>query len=614
MAERDRPFEGDDCSPRTVALQGKLPLVIVTGKIRDSTVQLSLELRHSAGYTGNRKGVASRNVAVLRGDVYRQELLSRFRRKPSPHPVAAFVAGFFGGRCEAIDGFFVCSQATETNGYLALDVVLERDFSAEGCPLTDRFRCLTMSLFDTAERLHESGWRFVFFFLWMLSWNPKTNHMMLVHLPFGAIYKPDEEQCNNGSTKLQPGNILQRKTSSACAADGRKLPATIDRKRIKDLLSDKIPTNLPAVNYSAEDLKSWWTVIVGKQTGMIVPEDCQFLYDEQRPIPNGALEGVVVKPDPDSLRVTDIQQIMLMIVRHFVGSRGGDWMKELRRLLDGARDVDEKFVDGVVRFLFPKADQQPLARRRFAWFVAMGLTQEDVRHLSSNMFPTLPVLTPDQEVLVGAGGGGIRMFAKLNVFPGDPEFERLARNALKGVKGVEELWQNPRQVLLRNQGSKGLGVFGEGVWEKGTFAMFYMARQVEVPSGRYIVSKEIGGHGPYADGAPCIELPMETFIERGTPGFFANAEKGAPNLSLSREDAFMYKNLWFFPMTVLRTFTDDYAEWHYVPEARRGMSCGDGAEREGAGRGCGGEDKVIARRDGARRGAARRRAVAEAGQ
>ena len=539
MAVRSRDFQACADGVRIVPIQDKPHLVVVTGKILGKEVQMSLELRRNEV----KKGSGERNAAVFRGNVYRYELLERFRRKPLPHPVTGFVAGCFGGRSSPMDGFFVCFQTTETNGYLALDLVLKRDFSAEGRLLTDRFRCLTLSLFDAVERLHASGWRFVHFLDWMLSWNPVTNHMKLVHLPFGTIVKPDEAPCDKGSTKRKSVDMGPRRTTSVCAASGDKPPFTVDFKRLKRLLGDKIPAGFPAVNFSETDVRQSWNANVDQRTGMIVPEGCLFIDEESRPIPDGALEGRVVKPDPEELRVADMQQIMLTIVKHFVGSRGGDWMKELRRLLV-ASDF-ETLVDGLVLFLFPKeeAELQPLAHRRLASFVANALTLDDVRHfkLSSNLFPTLPVLTPDQEALVLPGGAGIPMLAKMNVYPGDEEFKTKALDSLRGTDDVDKLWLNPRPVLLKDQPGKGLGVFVPGRCKTGTFAMFYMASNVAEPSGRYIVSIEIG-HGPHADGAPCIELPMEMFIERGTPGSFANAEKGAPNLSILRKRAF--EHLW----------------------------------------------------------------------
>ena len=534
MAGRSRNFEPVSEEARIVPIQDKPALVVVTGKIGGDEVQLSLELRRNEA----KKGSGDRNAAVLRGNVYRHELLERFRRKPHPHPVTGFVDRCFGGRSAPMDGFFVCFQTTETNGYLALDLVLKRDFSAEGRCLTDRFRCLTLSLLDAVERLHASGWRFVHFLDWTLSWNPITNHTKLVHLPFGTIVKPDEALCDKGSTKRKAVDVLLRRNTSVCAASEDKPPATVDLKRLKRLLDDKIPAGFPAVFLNDIDVRKLWGDNVGQRTGMIVPEGCLFIDDKSRPIPDGALEAGVVEPDPEELRVADMRQIMLTIVKHFVGPRGGDWMKELRRLLRGNLDF-ETLVDGLVLFLFSKEDAaalQPLARRRLAMLVANGLTQDNVRHLSSDPFPTLPVLTPEQEALVGPGCAGIRMLAKINVFPGDAEFESKARKSLRGITDVDELWRDPREVLLMDQPDKGLGVFVPGPGKAGTFAMFYMARDVADPSGRYIVAINIG-HGPHADGAPCIELPMDTFIERGTPGSFANAEKGAPNLAIHREKA-----------------------------------------------------------------------------
>jgi hypothetical protein len=583
MVARRRNFEAHPEDVRSVYLQGKPPLVVVTGKIGGNEVQLSLELRRNEA----RKGSGDRNAAVLRSNVYRYELLERFRRKLRPHPVTEFVAGCFGGRSPSMEGFFVCFQTTETNGYLALDLVLSREFSAETRRLTDRFRCLTLSLFDAVERLHASGWRFVHFLLWTLSWNPVTNHMKLVHLPFGTIVKPDEAPCDKGSTKRKAVGMGPRRTTSVCAASGGKPPVTVDQKRFKALLGNNVPTGFPAVYFTESNVRRSWSDNVHLSTGMIVPEGCRFIDDKSRPIPDGALKGAVVEPDPEQLRVTDMQQIMLRIVEHFVGSsHGGDWVEKLRSLLEGAVEFD-RLVDGMVGFLDPKAEavQQPLARRRLASFVANGLTQSDVRRLSSNLFPTLPVLTPDQEVLVCPGGVGLPMFANVNVFPRDKEFERKACNSLRDIEGVAELWSNPRQVLLMDEPGKGLGVFGLGRFEAGTFAMFYMARDVKEPSGRYIVAIKVGQTGPYADGAPCIELPMETFIERGTPGCFVNAEKGVPNLALRRDRAFRHNNLWFIPMIVLHTFANAFTGFNYEPDAEKGCnrSCGEGAGWGGVG-------------------------------
>jgi hypothetical protein len=588
MEERGLVFEATGA--HSVALKGKPQWVVAMGKVRGEEVQLSLELRRNEG----KKGKGDRNAAGLRGNVYRQELLERFRRKPLPHPITKFVAGCFGGRSEAIDGFFVCFQTTETNGYLTLDLVLAKEFSTEWLRLTDRFRCLQLSMFVATEKLHVEGWRFGHVFPWMLACNLEMTCVKLVHPGFGVMCKPDEELCNKGSTKKQGTNVLQRKTTSFYAAAGGPAPPSVDCKRFDDLLDDDERVGLRAVNFREPELKNLWKELVGKETGMIVPEGGLFIDEGLRPISENANDDSFQAHDPEVLRVSDIHQILLIIVKQVVGSRDSNWMEKLSCVLQDAdarqrrvaggrvgEDVDEVLVDGLARVLDPDgtAEQQPLARHRLARFLASGLgsyTRWDVvSNMSSKRWVSLPVLTPDQEALVCPGGLGIRMFAKLNALPGDLEFEGKIRDKLKKIRGLEELWKNPRQVLLKDEPGKGLGVFGEGVWEKGTFAMFYMARNVEDPSGRYIVSKEIGGHGPYADGAPCIELPMETFIERGTPGSFVNGAMGAPNLAVERDMAFMHKDLWWIPMTVIHTFTDAFTGWKYKYNAERGCNMSD---------------------------------------
>jgi hypothetical protein len=259
--------------------------------------------------------------------------------------------------------------------------------------------------------------------------------------------------------------------------------------------------------------------------------------------------------------------------------------EEMSRMLQGGRRGRvERSGDASGKKSAGKTCQQPAALGRLCDMLVQGLDKDSreaaARYPSEHLFATIAIQTADDERRL-SGKSGIPMQSR--VYPFDcPVLKAAIFEKFGKSPGFQESVAAPLELLLKNEGELGPGVFVPGKCEAGQLFGFYLAEVVSgEPNGRHMV-RMIGRKDglKHVDGAPGSSLPFSVFIERGTPGSLINSSKGRkgkrPNLSLDRENLIRHewegRQLVLIPMFALHSFEKAWASWVYDPDAAAGRS------------------------------------------
>jgi hypothetical protein len=333
------------------------------------------------------------------------------------------------------------------------------------------------------------------------------------------------------------------------------------------------------VNLPLNSLQGWWSANQrGKPCGMLVNTD-NFLYPDMNPFQEGTDRPL----DADALRASDMHQVSLELIRWFrpvPKDKPAAWKRDLQKILEKSVEIAEIEM---VTFLESAGTKfrQPAAVKRLAQHLVMSLHRETrdrfIEETASSPFCATPIHTPEGEAQLSDEEGGIPLKIQLYPLDGDPEWKDKAMKSLTragfDMPGLVRLSAHPRNACLKNEPDKGVGVFGKGEWDKGTFALWYVGRARQHGIRRYSVALQ-DGSGQYCDAEACRFLSLEWLIEKGLAGPFVNGElnSSACNLELVKDSWFEHEGFIWIPMRVKTTFQDAYCAWKYDHAADKGCN------------------------------------------
>jgi hypothetical protein len=223
------------------------------------------------------------------------------------------------------------------------------------------------------------------------------------------------------------------------------------------------------------------------------------------------------------------------------------------------------------------AGRHPLARRRAAEAIVMGLLQGD--QFSSEGQPLNPFLTfpiYEHELEAQALDQGIPVESPLipPEYRNDDEFKQKVLRSMQNCKLRVCCEQEPRTVLLKVEpddggGNKGMGVFGKGEFLAGEFFTWYVGPKVDGDGFGWFMKVDVRNRsGSRCNGEPCPTFPLKRVLALGGMGAHVNADQANPNLKMEEDGRFEHDGLLWTPMSVLRRFKDAFTGWKYDPKSR----------------------------------------------
>ena len=548
-----------------------------------------------------------RNSPVVRGAVIAAQLLQRLRRWKGVHPVGeaskSVLRNLMDPKCVLFTSF-VGFQG------VPMDIFFKKHFAEQcaQCLLTEPLRWLSLGLHETVEALHEKGFRLIVLFLNCFAYNPDTDVVQLIQAGFGALFDEARAKCNESSFKGGTGPTLMSRMQTGFYVRNGRAPASVDVGNLKTLHDASEPEGCDGqgrgddthaddqraaaevdsllgrqpqdeVNLPLNSLLGWWRAKQrGKPCGMLVNTD-NFLD----PVMNPFQVGTDRPLDADALRASDMHQVSLELIRWFrpvPKDKPAAWKRDLQKILEKSVEIAEIEM---VTFLESAGTKfrQPAAVKRLAQHLVMSLHRETrdrfIEETASSPFCATPIHTPEGEAQLSDEEGGIPLKIQLYPLDGDPQWKDKAMKSLTkagfDMPGLARLSAHPRNACLKNEPDKGVGVFGKGEWDKGTFALWYVGRARQHGIRRYSVALQ-DGSWQYCDAEACRMLRLEWLIEKGLAGPFVNGElnPGACNLELVKDSWFEHEGLIWIPMRVKNTFKDAYCAWKYDHAADKGCS------------------------------------------
>ena len=513
------------------------------------------------------------------------------------------LAGYTG----VVEGCRICWTAMELPVRCEPLGAIFGDWNDKGV-LTEPLRWRVLSFFRALEDLWPVGFYMLVFDPNMFVYDQEADKMVLVFAGLGYLGPSDAMVAN---CALVAGPVPMTRRSTSFYLDTGK-SGTVDSIYLKDL-REQAAAELDAAEQAAKNgeegaagddwgdeevarqllapqLTKAKAKMVGKKVGFPrVPTEESFLDGKLRASVFGETE-VEFKTVRDEAKQTDLHQVLLWLASMFSKRpRSKNFMSDLLPLL--APELgDDAAIDFMLEKCFQVArprtrnngggsgGQQPAGLRRFAQLLALGLregTRGAVLHeLSLMPGVSHPIYSPDQEGQLA--GEGIHLTLEPYPITGD-EFKAKADDAIR--KAGLRVDDARKWVCLINEGEKGVGVRVVGRFELLWFFGFYIGIAGE-GHGRYVVSTPGQGEvGERCDAAPCKDLPLSWFIEKGVPCPFINAAASTAeaNIHLHRENLFFHdwngKKLICIPMGVCKVIEDaSFASWFYSFVAVRGRS------------------------------------------